>query len=106
MIEQRRNFLRFKPESLDIAVAVIDQEKLNNPSYSKQLDGDLAGLILDQSHKGCSIIFINRDDSEYFFLEGSKCILQVGKLPPLMAEVKWREKLPSRIYKVGFEFID
>ena len=100
MAEFRRNFLRFYPEATEIAI--IQSEKDPASTGNENL---LPGLILDQSHKGCSLILINRDESESFLPVGYQCMLQVGNLAPMEAELKWRERLPSNVLKVGFEFL-
>ena len=106
MSEIRRNYLRFNPESLDIAIAGLDDSGFSNyDTDTDQFNGDMAGLIIDQSFKGCSVVFINREKSDAFLPEGLKCIVKVGKMSPLPALVRWREDLPSNLVKVGFEFL-
>jgi hypothetical protein len=106
MTEYRRNFIRFNPESLDIAILSLDETAFSHYDKStEQFSGDMAGLIVDQSFKGCSLIFVNRASSEDLLAVGYKCIVKVGDLAPLPAQVRWRENLPSNLIKAGFEFL-
>ena len=107
MAEYRRNFIRFNPESLDIAILSMDETSYSHYDKStEQFNGETAGLIVDQSFKGCSLVFVNRESSEDFLPVGYKCLLKVGQLAPLPSQVRWREKLPSNLIKAGFEFLE
>lgn len=105
-VEQRRNYIRFNPEDLDIAIASLNQKDFQHyDSMTHDFSGNMVGLILDQSFKGASIAVVNKEKSDSFMPVGYKCILKVGQLAPLPAEVKWREVVSGDLLKLGFEFL-
>jgi hypothetical protein len=105
--ELKRSYIRFHPEPLDIAVIDLNQEHLDSFTQKYfQFEGNTPSLIIDQSYKGCSVAIHNREQSDEFFKIGFRCLIKVGELAPLRAEVRWREKLSEEILKIGFEFLD
>jgi hypothetical protein len=64
-------------------------------------DSIYGGLALSESTGGCSGIFKNNPK----FFAGTFCEVEVGKLDPMKAEIRWVEELDKDVIKVGFEYI-
>lgn len=95
---QRRRFMRFPPDPLD--TALIDFK------LGESFSPDFVGLIRQEAYAGCGLLLAYRDGLEKEFRSGRKCIIKVGKLDPLPAEVVWSSMLDEEALKVGFKFDD
>ncbi len=93
---QRRRFMRFLPDPLDTALIDFKMEETFSP--------DFVGLIRQEAYGGCGLLLAYRDELEKEFRSGRKCIIKVGKLDPLPAEVVWAVLLDEEALKVGFRF--
>ena len=51
---------------------------------------------------GCSLAVLGTDRLQV----GDVCVVQVGKLAPLRAEVRWRNELDDKVLRVGFMFLE
>ena len=58
------------------------------------------GLILNESQSGCALVFCGAD---FISAEGT-CLIKVGKLDAIEAEVVWSKKIDDDICKIGFKF--
>jgi hypothetical protein len=108
--ENRRKYLRFTPnaeEKNDLqkrsveAMAHIDL----NP------DGDtfeptLMGLLGDQSHVGCSVVFVRSFGDGKELVKERICKVKAGALHPMRAVARWRADIDDSFFKVGFEFLE
>lgn len=93
----KRKSLRFSPDQT--AYAQID---LEGHCTDDSFDPSIVALITDEAYKGCGLVMLNTDALKV----GDQCALKVGKIGPIMAEVKWREEIDSRVIKVGFLFLE
>ncbi len=84
-----RKHIRFQPDS-DTFVAL----KLEDNSL-------YTGLCVSESQGGCAGVFINHES----FVAGKMCLIKVGKLDAVAAEIRWVKELDSDIIKVGFQYL-
>jgi len=56
-----------------------------------------AGLVLNQSFKGCALIFTPNEPPEV----GAIVKLKLGPLDPVLAEIRWADALRDGAYAVG-----
>lgn len=60
------------------------------------------GLCITESQGGCSAVFVNHDQ----FVAGKHCLVHVGKMDTLKAEIRWVTELDSEVVKIGFKYLD
>lgn len=107
MSTNRRRYIRFNPEILEVAIIAFQDNKHTEYDDSTfQMEGDLPALIMDESYSGCNLVVINRNKDPGFLKEGTKCTVKAGVLNPMSAEVKWREDVTPDILKIGIEFLE
>lgn len=95
--EQRRQFLRFKPDSLDYAE--LDTRKVVAVG---DFQPTCIALILDESSRGCSLLAVPSED----FQVGAVVRVKVGKLKMMLAEVRWLKPLDAQAVKVGLQYLE
>ena len=61
----------------------------------------IVGLAIDEAGKGCGAVVLNIPAIK----EGSRCRIQVGRLPPMMAEIKWVRELDPQVLKIGVLYV-
>lgn len=93
----KRASVRFAP---DIgAFAMIDVEP-------HRADGSfqpaIIGLVAEESTKGTGLVVMATD----LLKVGTYCRVQVGKLSPLRAEVRWRQEVAADILRVGLLYLE
>ncbi len=104
---QRRHYIRFNPEPADLGVLSLKEEDFlhyDNDTY--QFNGDHVGLLFDESFQGCSMIVLNKSQKGDYLPIGFRCVIKVGQLSPMRAEVRWREEVAPGILKLGFEYLE
>ncbi len=100
MAEERRQAIRRPPEAREIAWVV--QESNSELSITAFKD---SALIIDVSDLGCSLVLLNRDRKEHFFLRGQVCMIKLGSKPMRRARVVRTEPgLAPLVFKVSFVF--
>lgn len=108
--DQRRQYIRFHPGDLEVAIIYFSdsiqgkEKEYDDDTYFA--DGDLLGLISNQSYKGCNLVVLNKQKKDDFLPEGYECIVKVGVLSPMKAVVRWRNTLTEDVMQIGFEFIE
>ena len=85
----KRKHIRFQPDS-DTFMAVRLED---NSLYT--------GLCVSESQGGSAGVFINHPN----FVSGIMCLVKVGKLDPISAQIRWVTELDSDVLKVGFEYL-
>ena len=90
----KRKFIRFKPDA--DAIALIDMKA------DGQFSPKNNALIFEESHGGVGLLFISNDRIKI----GQKLKVQVGRLAPMKAEVRWCEQIDKQIYKIGLMYLD
>ena len=107
MGEEKRKSIRFFPEVNEIAVISRDKKYFDKYDFQKyQFKGELCAIISEEAHKGCSIVMAIQPSTGNPFAEGDKCVIQIGDLMPVRAEIVWNKKLDDNIYKTGIQFLD
>lgn len=91
---KKRSHVRFEPDPNTIASIDTTGGDTFKPS--------IVGLVLNESFKGCGLITANTP----LLQVGDKCVVQVGGLTPMRAEVKWRTEIDSQAIKLGLMFLD
>ncbi|MCB1049103.1 MAG: hypothetical protein H6510_08685 [Acidobacteria bacterium] len=118
VVLNRRRHIRFSPELLDIAIVGEPSESLDGLETG-EFSGRNAGLILEESYSGCSLLFKegrhlkrrpeedpDQEVTDTRFEIGQYYRLQVGRLAPLRCVVRWRKEMEPGIAKIGFEFLE
>lgn len=93
---KRRN-IRFAPE--DSTIALIEVAPFPT---SKAFKPSVTGLVFSESHGGCGVVVVGAEDLK----AGSMCKIQVGKLAPMKAEIRWRKDLDDSLAKLGLMYLE
>ena len=108
--ENRRRNIRFSPSADELqdlhtrsvqAMAHID---LN--AESETFQPTLMGMLGDQSHSGCSVAFLRKNEPTNDLKQGMECLVKAGRLHPLRAVVRWRRDMDDDFFKIGFQFLE
>ncbi len=91
----KRKYIRYKPDPG--VFALIDFEADAGPFRPT-----FPALVLTESHQGCGLLIVDNKQLSV----GSLIRVQVGNLPPMRAEIRWKEKLDSDATKIGLHFLD
>jgi len=107
-MEKERKHLRFYAEPLEIAL--ISTKKKDYEAFSTHEDyhfiPDHVALIDNMSYEGCSLIFIEDNAHGTFLPKDTDIVIKLGKLNPMRAKVAHREKIDTRIVKIGIAILD
>ena len=88
-----RNKVRFKPDENTMAFIAYDTDGEEH---------SIIALVDNESFEGAGLV-INQD----FPLEvGDNCILKVGDLASMRAELRWKKQLEGKIYRLGFHYLE
>lgn len=105
--EIKRQYIRFHSGDMDIAFLGLEEKMFSIfDDETIEFKGNIAGLVVDESYRGCSLVILNKKKEKDFLKTGTKCIVKLGKESPLQAEVKWRQELDRNIIRVGLEVFD
>jgi hypothetical protein len=77
--------------------AMIDLK--NRPPFNPKL----VALISEESQSGAGLIVV---DPPAILKKGQVIVVQVGRLSPLPAVVRWLRKLEDRVYRIGIEYLE
>lgn len=100
--EEIRKYIRFFPEPLEIALIDTSQESFSKYNHAHpEMKTEYVALIENESHKGATLVFVLKEKDLEMIKDGGKWVVQLGKLAPLPAEVKWHKNLDTLIVKVG-----
>jgi hypothetical protein len=92
-----RRSLRFPPD--EGAVAWIDPSVHEDKHAFKPT---VAALVIDEALNGCGLITLAQD----WLREGAECMVRVGQLAPLRAEIRWVKDLNDDVLKIGVVFLE
>ena len=59
-------------------------------------------LVTTEAYGGCGVV-VNADED---WKPGLKCLVEIGKLSPLVAEVAWVRPIDEEIVRVGFRYLE
>lgn len=88
-MEDQRKHIRFQPDEDTYIIIKLEDDTI----YS--------GLCIDESQSGSAGVFINH----YNFTPGKMCLMKVGKLDAISAEIKWVTELDNDVVKIGFSHL-
>ncbi len=91
----KRKGIRFKPDSQTLATISYQNQK-------KNFTVDLHALVVTESFGGCGVVTFRSPK----LTPGTCCTIQVGKIGPLEAEVRWRVDLDEDLMKLGFKYLE
>ena len=77
---------------------VLSLEHMNSKIEEKYF---LSGLVINESYEGCSMIVAAHE----LFRVGYKCILKVGELAPIEAEICWIREIDEDVLRIGFKVV-
>jgi hypothetical protein len=97
MERQVRKFLRFPPD--DDAVAWIDPEVHPDP---REFKPTFAALVTDEALVGCGLITLRRE----WMAEGAEFVVQIEKLSPIKAQIRWLKEMDDGVVKLGVALLD
>lgn len=93
----KRTSVRFNSDPNAIAQVDIGKGPDGEAFYPTVL-----GLVADESTRGCGIILIEIPE----LVVGDKCKVQVGKLHPMKAEVRWRKVIDAGVLRLGLLYLE
>ncbi len=65
----------------------------------------LNALIVDQSERGCSLVFLKGNPLTANLIVGAHCLVQIEPERTLKAVIRWVKELDNRLVNAGFEFV-
>lgn len=91
----KRRYIRFTSEETVVAeISLNDRLRPFTP--------DLCGLVFNESYTGCGLVLLQTD----LLQVGTPCVVRVGKLPPLRAQVAWRIQADPQVVKIGVSYLE
>jgi hypothetical protein len=92
-----RKSLRFPPD--EGSVAWID---LNVREDKRDFRPSIAALVTDEALTGCGLVALSQEGLGV----STECMVQVGDLAPLKAQIRWIEDLTDNVIKIGVVFLE
>jgi hypothetical protein len=90
-----RRHIRFRPGADCVAsIDLVADRQVFTPS--------ILALVVDEAYSGCGLVALAGDGLK----EGDLCRVQVGPLPPIKAQVRWRRPLDSRVVRLALMYLD
>ncbi len=92
----KRKHVRYAPDPLEVAFLDTDPKRATfSPSYT--------GLIIELSGMGgCCLGLLKPKNLQ----TGQQVKLKIGKLEPLLSEVRWLRPQEKNVVFVGFKFLE
>ena len=59
-------------------------------------------MIVEEAKSGCGLVVVRRPD----LTPGKVIRVKVGRLTPLLAEIKWRNELDTKVARIGCAFLE
>ena len=91
----RRKHTRYKPKEGVIAEISLSGQK-------DPFAPDLVGLVFSESYDGCGLVLLQSNALQ----SGMQCVIKVGNLSPLDAEIVWRTEIDPQVIKIGLRFLE
>ena len=93
MADNRRKHIRFTPDDKTYMFFQIEH---SDTEYTH------AGLAVSESQGGASGVFLNNAE----IVAGKMCLLKIGKLETMSAEIRRVTELDEDVVKVGFKLLE
>lgn len=92
-----RRSLRFPPDEGTTAWIdpVVREDK-------HQFKPTIPALVIDEALDGCGVVTLFHD----LLTEEAECMVRVGNLDPLKAQVRWIKDLDEDVLKIGLMFLE
>jgi len=97
MEEGIRKALRFPPD--EGTLAWIDPDYHEDKQLFKP---QIPALVIDEALDGCGLVVLYHERLS----EHAKCMIRVGNLDPLAAQVRWIKDLDEEVLKIGVMFLE
>jgi hypothetical protein len=97
MSDDSRKSRRFPPD--EGAMAWIDPSA---PDDRRDFKPTIPALVTDEALYGCGIVILFDDRLS----ENAECMVQVGNLAPLRAQIRWVKGLHNDVQKLGLMFLE
>ncbi len=92
-MDKQRKYLRFD----------ADKNTLAGISFGKKVKDftpEIIGLVFNEAYRGCGVIIVYNDKLE----KNMECIVQCGRLDPVLAKIAWINRLDTNTLKLGIEY--
>jgi hypothetical protein len=94
-----RKHIRFAPDQGTVAQIDLDATNAEfNPVHT--------ALIAEESFGGVGLVLMNTPKLANKLQIGDRIKVQVGKLDPMQAEIRWRVDLDSRVIRLGIMYLE
>jgi hypothetical protein len=92
----KRRRIRFRPDPLDLAH--IDSRPIGDHPF----EPDTVAVIVDEDPLGgCGLVIVENGK----LARGDTCVVRLGRLDPLRAEVRWRRTIDEDVVRIGLRFL-
>jgi hypothetical protein len=93
----KRASIRYTPDDGTFAMIDVIDERPDGTFRPS-----MVALVPEESSKGVGLVLLDTPSMQV----GSYCRVQVGKLPPMRAEVRWRREVEPKIICLGLLFLE
>jgi len=94
--KQRRRKIRYRPAAGTLA-------RIDARAAADAFAPKLVGLVVNQSYTGCAVVTV---ETKPTLSVGARCLVAVGPLVPMWAEVRWQVPVDDGVWKIGLEFLE
>ena len=91
----RRKNLRFNSDDSTMA-------KISSDLEDQGMEKSFTGLSINESFRGVSVVVASHNE----VMIGERYLVKVGKLSPIVGELRWIKKLDDDVFRLGFFFED
>ncbi len=93
----KRRRVRFRPDPTDLALV---DSRAQHPDGFKP---DTVAVIVDEDpFGGCGLVMVENGSLQV----GEHCLIRLGRLDPLRAEVVWRRTIDESVVRLGLRFLE
>ncbi len=95
--KSRRRSIRYSPDAGTIARIDLESARADG-----SFQPSITALVPEESAKGAGVVILQTTELQM----GATCRVQVGQLPILRAEVRWRQQVDPGIIRLGLLFLE
>lgn len=93
--DEKRKSPRLSPGSDNIA-------QIDPFSFRKGFEPKINALILDKSVDGFGLVAFNSERLRV----GEECKIKAGAMPPVTAQIVWKQELSNQVVKLGMKVVN
>ncbi len=93
----KRASIRYTPDDGTFAMIDLIDERLDGTFRPS-----MVALVPEESAKGAGLVVLGTPDLQV----GKYIRIQLGKLPPQRAEIRWRREVDPQISRIGILFLE